>query len=256
MTTRVLLVDADTPARERLADDLAAGHEITVVGQVSAWGEEARTALGMLPHVVLLDLEMLAHTAVRATRDVVQHWSSPVACMLIASERALAACADDLVSAVQLGARGYLSKDALRPTLRTAVHTLARGGVAISPDFARDLVTAFDHPLLDQIASDQQNLPAAPWPRSALTDAERRTLLLVGLGMEHDEIARRLLISERTVHSHLRTVLDKVRTGPGGLSDPLGSRVPRWPLPPGLAASAAIPVPDADQSNSAYHGHG
>jgi len=105
----------------------------------------------------------------------------------------------DLFAAIRAGAKGYLLKSAGSEELIRAVLHIAEGGVIVSPAMASTLLT---------------DLTRAPAPAAAredqLSEREAEVLQHVARGSSNKEIAAALTISENTVKTHLRNILDKL----------------------------------------------
>ncbi|MFC1935677.1 LuxR C-terminal-related transcriptional regulator, partial [Chloroflexota bacterium] len=108
----------------------------------------------------------------------------------------------DLFTAIRYGARGYILKNAGAEELVRGIQHIAQGGVIISPVMATKL--------LDELAQ----VPAVEEQRGAslegLSPREVGVLQLVAEGASNNEIATKLYISENTVKTHLRNIMDKL----------------------------------------------
>jgi len=98
----------------------------------------------------------------------------------------------DLYAALRVGAAGYLTKDMPPADLIEAVLAVARGEPRIAPAMATRMLSE-------------------PDPLEALSARERDVLGLIAEGLRNREIAERLVISETTVKTHVRHVLEKLR---------------------------------------------
>jgi DNA-binding NarL/FixJ family response regulator len=194
---RVLVADDQRVVREGLATILGLLPGIEVVGEAGD-GEEAVALTGKLaPEVVLMDLRMPRCDGVEATRRL--HDVAPAAKVIV-----LTTYADDrsLLSALQAGARGFLTKDAGAEEVRQAIEAVARGEAAIDP--------AVQHHLVEAVATGPALSPQ-PEPElpDGLTPREAEILSLIADGLTNSEIAARLVISEATVKSHVNHVFTK-----------------------------------------------
>jgi DNA-binding NarL/FixJ family response regulator len=194
---RVLVADDQRVVREGVATILGLLPGIEVVGEAGD-GEEAIALTGELsPDVVLMDLRMPRCDGVEATRRLNE--LAPATRVIV-----LTTYADDrsLVSALQAGARGFLTKDAGADEVRKAIEAVARGEAAIDP--------AVQHHLVEAVAAGQapaqQSAPELP---DGLTAREAEILSLIAEGLANSEIAARLVISEATVKSHVNHVFTK-----------------------------------------------
>jgi len=192
---RVVVADDQRVVREGLATILGLLPGIEVVGEAGD-GEEAVALAGELaPEVVLMDLRMPRCDGVEATRRL--HDAAPSVKVIV-----LTTYSDDrsLVSALQAGARGFLTKDAGAEQVRQAIEAVARGDAAIDP--------AVQHHLVEAVAAGPPPLQDPELP-DGLTSREAEILSLVAAGLTNTEIAARLVISEATVKSHVNHVFTK-----------------------------------------------
>jgi two-component system NarL family response regulator len=188
---RVLIADDHTVLRHGLRLILNQVDGLTVVGE-AADGEEAVTlALSLQPDVVLMDVNMPggmdgieATRCLRATRPEIK------VLMLTISERD-----KDLIGAVKAGAKGYLLKSAEAGELIESIRRVAAGEAILPPEMI-GLV-------MEELASP------SPEPKQ-LTEREIDTLKLVAQGLVNKEIAGELHISENTVKTHVRHILEKL----------------------------------------------
>jgi DNA-binding NarL/FixJ family response regulator len=113
--------------------------------------------------------------------------------------------ADDVISVVRAGARGYVTKNILGPDLVDSIYRVHDGDVVFSPRLAGFVLDAF--------SSDA----GAPAPRGVdpdleqLTPRERQVLRLIARGYAYRDIAAELDISVKTVESHVSSVLRKLQ---------------------------------------------
>ncbi len=187
---RVLIADDHTVLRHGLRLILNQADGLTVVGE-AADGEEAVTlALALQPDVVLMDVNMPVIDGIEATRRLRTARSEIKVLMLTISKRD-----KDLIGAVKAGAKGYLLKSAEASEVIESIRRVAVGEAILPPDMI-SLV-------LDELASP------SPEPKQ-LTEREIDTLKLVAQGLGNKEIAGELHISENTVKTHVRHILEKL----------------------------------------------
>jgi DNA-binding NarL/FixJ family response regulator len=193
---RVLTVDDQRVVREGLVLLLGLLPDVEVVG-AAADGNEALAMVGAArPDVVLMDLRMPRCDGVTATKRLTdQHPDVKVI--------ALTTYADDqsVVAALRAGARGYLTKDAGAAEIERALHQVMDDQAALDPAVQRHLVNAVAQPTPDPA-------PATARP-DRLTARETEVLGLIADGLPNAEIARRLVVSEATVKSHINHLLAK-----------------------------------------------
>jgi DNA-binding NarL/FixJ family response regulator len=212
---RVLVVDDHRMVREGLRSYLELVDDIAMVGDAS----DGRSALdwlarakvrGALPDVVLMDLLMEPMGGIEATAAIKGRYPGVevVAVTSFVEE-------DKVHAALEAGAAGYLLKDAEADEVAAAVRAAQRGEVHLDPVVAR------------QLTASLRRGPSAD-PKALLTVRERDILLLVAQGKANKEIARELVISERTARTHVSNILAKL-----GLSS--RTQAALWAVREGLA---------------------
>jgi DNA-binding NarL/FixJ family response regulator len=188
---RVLIADDHGVVREGLARLLPTAGDIEVVA-IAADGAEAVSAYGEHgPDVVLMDLSMPDVDGTEATRRILA--ADPEAAIVILtsfSDR------EQIISALDAGAIGYLLKDAGPGELIDGVRAAARGESPLHPKAARELLVQRDAPT----RTDEPDL----------TVREREILALTAQGLPNKRIAMKLGISEKTVKAHLTRVFNSL----------------------------------------------
>jgi NarL family two-component system response regulator LiaR len=191
----VLIVDDHAVVRRGIRALLAAEENFQVVGEAGSGGEAVLLASDMAPDVVLMDLIMPEMDGVAATRLLKQQ--SPRSQVIV-----LTSYHDDehIYPAIRAGALSYLLKSVGLDELTDAVRKAARGEAVLHPHVAARIV--------QELHGDAQELRQL---YDTLSEREREVLHLIADGLTNAQIAERLVISERTVKSHVNNILSKLQ---------------------------------------------
>jgi DNA-binding NarL/FixJ family response regulator len=195
---RVLIAD-DQPLM-RAAFDLTVRDEpdMEVVGEAGDGREAVELSRRLRPDVVLMDIRMPVVNGVEATRELLGDPTPPKVLLLTTFD-----IEDDAVEALRAGASGFLLKDVHPIELAEAIRVVARGEALLSSKVTRRLLDAF-------AASTPAVHPARARVLDTLTETELRVLVLIGEGRSNDEIATELFVSDSTVRTHVRHILEKL----------------------------------------------
>lgn len=193
---RVLLADDHTLFREGLRALLSSVPETEVVGEAASGQEAVRAAETLQPDVVLMDIQMPGLNGIEATRRIVA--TSPHAGVIVVT---MFEDDDSVFAAMRAGARGYVLKGADQEEMLRAIRAVARGEALFGPAIASRLMSYFTAP---RPAAAAQLFPE-------LTDREREVLGLIAQGYNNEEIARRLVLSQKTVRNHVSNIFSKLQ---------------------------------------------
>jgi two-component system, NarL family, response regulator LiaR len=189
MPIRILIVDDHEVVRNGLRVTLGVDPDLEVVGEAADGAEAVRVANRLRPDVVLMDLLMPELDGIAAT-EVIRRELPDVEVIALTSVLEDAS----VVGAVKAGAIGYLLKDTRGPELRRAIKAAAAGQVQLSPSAAARLMR-------------EVKTPERP---EALSGRELDVLRLLARGLANKEISRDLGIAEKTVKTHVSSILGKL----------------------------------------------
>ncbi|BBA99319.1 putative two-component system response regulator [Actinacidiphila reveromycinica] len=216
MAIRVMLVDDQALLRTGFRMVLAAQPDMEVVAEAGDGAE----ALDVLRHtrvdVVLMDVRMPRMDGVEATRRICggdrsadRGAAQGASGAESGAPRVLILTTFDLdeyaFTALKAGASGFMLKDVPPDELLTAIRAVHSGDAVVAPSTTRRLLDRFT-PMLPNAAE----AAAGPTAIDRLTDREREVLLLVAQGLSNGEIARKLVLSEATVKTHVGRILTKL----------------------------------------------
>ncbi len=217
---RVLLVDDHAVVRQGLRMFIEMQEDMEVVGEGGDGLEAVRLAATLNPDVILLDLMMPQMDGVEATQKILAHDLQARVLILTSFGED-----DKVFPAIRAGAHGYLLKDIQPRELVKAVRETAQGKAQLHPDIARRLMEAVS----EAVPVQTPKATALPEELEVLTEREREVLGLIAQGLTNREIAEKMVISEKTVKTHVSNLLDKL-----DLED--RTRAAIWALKHGLGA--------------------
>jgi NarL family two-component system response regulator LiaR len=190
----VLIVDDHLLVRQGVRAFLETQPDIRVLGDAGSGQEAVQLATELVPDVVLMDLVMPGMDGVEATRLLRR--TSPRSQVLVLTSYHQD---EHIFPAIRAGALSYLLKDVSPTELAEAVRKAARGEAVLHPRIAARVVQE-----LHGARTEAFN------PFSDLSERELEVLRLIADGMGNGEIAQRLVISEKTVKSHVSNILSKL----------------------------------------------
>lgn len=186
-TIRILLVDDHSVVRMGLAAVLSLEENLTVVAEAEDGAQALEKFAATHPDVVLMDIRMPGMGGLEALRLLRVSWPHARILMLTTSE-----LDDDIHCAIDAGAAGYLQKNVTRDELVRAIHQVHRGGRYVPEATERRL-----------------RLLAG---RKQLSGREIEVLDGMRRGLSNKDIATALSISEHTVKTHVKAVLQKLES--------------------------------------------
>jgi len=193
-TARVVVVDDHPVFRIGMAALLRSMDGIEVVGQASDLAEALAVTAEHRPEVVVMDLDLGTDSGVEATREIVR--AHPEVGVLVVT---MLGDDDSLFASIRAGARGYLLKGAAPAEVERAVRSVANGEMLLGPQVAQRAASYL---------SGAKTRGGVVFPE--LTDREREVVDLVARGYDNATIARRLVLSSKTVRNYVYGVLAKL----------------------------------------------
>ena len=198
--TRVLIVDDHAVVRQGLRTFLELQPDLEIVGEAGDGAAAVAAAAAKKPDVVLMDLVMPVMDGVEATRRIRAELGDVKVIVLTSF-----AGEDKVFPALRAGAAGYLLKDVKPAELADTIRAVARGESRLAPDIQKQLVSG----IAGSAAGGAMAGGAAPI--ETLTAREEDVLRCLARGRSNKEIAADLFIAEKTVKTHISSILAKLR---------------------------------------------
>jgi DNA-binding NarL/FixJ family response regulator len=192
---RVLVADDHPVFRRGLVGVLSEESDVEVVAEAGDGDTAVALVSELKPDVVLMDLHMTGSGGIAATRRLTDE--APEVAVLVLT---MLDDEESVLAALHAGARGYLVKGASGDRILKAVRAVALGEAVFGADVA-GLV-------LGRLTAERRTARAGPFPM--LTDREEEILTLIALGRSNTEIARHLVVSDKTVRNHITNVFAKL----------------------------------------------
>ena len=196
---KVLIVDDHQVVRQGLRTFLELHDDVVVVGEAG----DGLTAVEMVrqlePDIVLMDLVMPQLDGIAATQRVKSQRANVKVIALTSFTED-----DKVFPAIQAGASSYLLKDVSPDELVETIRATHRGEARLHPEIVRKLMDAM------RVAHHTGPLRETPAATADITKREREVIRLVAQGCSNQEIAQKLVISGKTVKSHVSNILSKL----------------------------------------------
>ena len=193
-SVRVAIIDDHPLFREGLVQHLTSAGGIEIVGEGAIAADAVRIAQQFAPDVMLLDIS-LPGNGIDATSAIASACPNVRIVMLTASENE-----QNVVLALQAGARGYLLKGSEGSEVVEVVRAIAQGHSHVAPTLAARLLTIRPNPI-EAVVNDNPH---------DLTCREAEIFELVARGMSNRGIAEAFNCAERTVKHHMTKIMQKL----------------------------------------------
>lgn len=194
---RVLLADDHALVREGTRRLIEGESDLDVVAEAQSGEEAVEAAKRLRPDIAIMDIAMPGMGGIAATRAIKADCAETAVLVLSAYD-------DEpyLVALLEAGAAGFLLKNVNGRELVNAIRAVARGESVLQPSLA------------EKVMRRLSSRPAVPkLPVELLSEREFDVLRLAARGLPNKEIARRMSLSIRTVHSHLANIFTKMHVG-------------------------------------------
>jgi DNA-binding NarL/FixJ family response regulator len=189
------MISDDHPiVRQGLRMMLEAYPDLDVVAEAEDGEQAVRLAAEVHPDVLVIDLQMPLKDGFTAIQEITG--ANPAARILVLTSFPED---DNVFRAIKAGAMGYVLKETAPEQLVESIRAIQRGEVALHPVIARKLVQEIRQPAEERLKGEQ------------LTPREVDVLKRLARGLSNQEIAAELSVSVRTVTTHVRNILDKLR---------------------------------------------
>lgn len=190
---RVFHADDHVLLREGVRALLSTEPTIDLIGEADNGAEAIEQILALAPDVVLLDLKMPVKSGLEVIQAI-KDSAVPARILVLTSF----ADDDNVFPAIKAGALGYLLKDSSPEELIHAIRDVYAGQSSLHPIIARKLIQELNQP---------SDLPPTAEP---LTERELEVLKLIAQGLTNQQMAEQLVVSERTVRTHVSNILGKL----------------------------------------------
>jgi len=191
---RVVIADDHPVFRAGMVTVLDDLPGIDVVGQAADGAEALEVVATQQPDVVLMDLRMPGVGGLEATARIrVEHPDTAVVVLTMDGDD------DSIFAALRAGARGYLLKEADGLDIERAIDGVARGEAVFGAGIAERVLAFF---------AGGRQAPASPFPQ--LSPREHEVLEMISQGLDNQQIARRLVLSDKTVRNRVSDILAKL----------------------------------------------
>ena len=191
----VVLADDHPLLREALRSVLERQPDIQVIGEACDGEEAVRLVCRLKPRVAVLDISMPGLSGIEAAERIKSLCPEVMLLLLTVHDEI-----EYTRRMLEIGAAGYITKDAPVDRVVQAVRAVASGDIILSPAVLKSIVQRHDAPTA-----------AAPDGGPLLTERELRILKLTARGLTNPQVAQECGLSPRTVRGHLEDIFDKLQ---------------------------------------------
>jgi len=191
---RLLIVDDHIIVRNGIRLLLDNEPDMEIIGEALEGQEAIEKVESEQPDIVLMDIAMRGMDGLEATRLIKSRWPE-ISVLVLTMHRT----DEYLFEMFKAGASGYILKGAETNDLKSAIRLIANGGIFLYPSMIQKIVN-------EQIQISTGNQKAV----SPLSARENEVIKLIALGYSNQEIAKQLVISPSTVHTHRSNAMSKL----------------------------------------------
>jgi len=195
----ILIAEDHVVVRESLRQFLERDAKLEVVGEASDGEEAVQMANQLKPDVIIMDISMPKLNGIEATKQIKAQQPSATILILTAYDYE-----QYIFPLLEAGAAGYLLKDISGHELVSAIETVYKGEAVLHPAVARKVMERLRQTKVEPTGGHASDL---------LTKREIAILKMAAKGMSNSDIADELLLSARTIESHLATIFNKLGVG-------------------------------------------
>jgi DNA-binding NarL/FixJ family response regulator len=195
----VLLVDDQVMIRQGFGYVIGLQNDLKLSGEASNGKEAVEKALKSQPDVILMDIQMPSMSGIEATEEIMKRLPQTKIVILTTFDDQ-----EYIYQGIRAGAVGYLLKDADVEDMLDAIRSAFRGEAVYKTSLAASA--------LSRIATGTYFVfqeKKSPSSLESLTEREQEILQEMAYGLRNDQIAKKLMITEGTVKSHVHRILQK-----------------------------------------------
>jgi len=196
---RLLLADDHQIVLKGISFFLGLQPDFEIVGEAHNGQEAVEMAASLKPDIVLMDLNMPVMDGIEASRLIVERHPDVKVLVLTSFSDS-----SHIVPALQTGAIGYMLKEVEPDQLVEAIRSAYKGNVQLHPEISNAILSQ-----LSQNGSEARKLPDIE-AANALTPRELEVLEQLTKGLSNKEIAQKLVVAEKTVKTHVSSILSKL----------------------------------------------
>lgn len=197
-TTRILLADDHAIFRDGLRRLLESEPEFQVIGEAADGAEAIIKTRELEPDLLLLDLAMPRIPGLEALRELTRGGSPDTKIILLTA----AIEKNQIVEALQIGARGIVMKEAATQLLFKSIRSVMSGQFWVGRESVGDMVQYLREKTESQLPAGGRSY--------GLTRREMEIVAAIVAGLTNKEIAKKFTLSEDTVKHHLTNIFNKV----------------------------------------------